>query len=253
MKFSRFCKHTAGLLILGFAASGSAGSYSVPASHDAMIFATSMGVDTGNASGMGPAMFAGADGGSSKKRSLVTFNLAQASIPSNATIDSVEMDLIVGQIAGSGMGGTGSNYPSRTIRVYHLNTNWNEGSSGSPTSMGIGGTGQGYSILTGDTSWNYTNYSGSSWTTAGTDYNATEIASATFTSPFSVGQTCPWSSAGMVADVQSWLTTPSGYHGWMIKSDLETSATSFLGWWTVDGATANSNMSLQPILHVEWH
>jgi hypothetical protein len=25
------------------------------------------------------------------------------------------------------------------------------------------------------------------------------------------------------------------------------------GWWTVDGATANSNMSLQPILHVEWH
>jgi hypothetical protein len=34
---------------------------------------------------------------------------------------------------------------------------------------------------------------------------------------------------------------------------LETTATSFLGWWTVDGATANLNMNLQPILHVEWH
>ncbi len=49
------------------------------------------------------------------------------------------------------------------------------------------------------------------------------------------------------------MNGPSSYHGWLIKSDLETTATSFLGWWTVDGATANSNSSLQPILHVEWH
>jgi hypothetical protein len=253
MKFSRFSKHGAALLIIGFATSGSAGSYSVPASHDAMIFATSSGVDTGNASGMGPGMFAGADGGSGRKRSLVTFNLAQANIPSNATIDSVEMDLVIGQIAGSGGGGTGGNYPSRTIRVYHLNTNWNEGTSGSPTSTGIGGTGQGYAILSGDTSWHYTNYRGSTWTTSGGDFNATEIASATFTSPFSVGQTTPWSSAGMVNDVQSWLSTPSGYHGWLIKSDLETSPTSFLGWWTKDGAAANSNSALAPVLLVTWH
>jgi hypothetical protein len=253
MKFSTFSKHSIALLIIGVATSGSAGSYSVPASHDAMIFATSMGVDTGNASGMGPAMFAGADGGSSMKRSLVTFDLAQASIPSNATIDSVEMDLIVGQIAGSGMGGNGGAYPSRTIRVYHLTTAWNEGSSGSPTSTGIGGTGQGYTILTGDTSWHYTNYSGSTWTTSGGDYNATEIANTTLTAPFSVGQTSHWSSAGMVSDVQSWLSTPSGYHGWLIKSDLETMPTSFLGWWTKDGAAANSNSALAPVLLVTWH
>jgi hypothetical protein len=253
MKFSTLCKNAVALAIMGFAASGSAGSYSVPASHDAMIFATSAGVDTGNASGMGPAMFAGADGGSSMKRSLVTFNLSQASIPSNATIDSVEMDLIVGQIAGSGGGGPGGSYPSRTIRVYHLNTSWNEGSSGSPTSTGIGGTGQGYTILTGDTSWHYTSYSGSTWTTSGGDFNTTEIASSTFTSPFSVGQTCAWSSAGMVSDVQSWLSTPSGYHGWLIKSDLETSPTSFLGWWTKDGAAANMNSALAPVLLVTWH
>jgi hypothetical protein len=91
------------------------------------------------------------------------------------------------------------------------------------------------------------------WTNLGGDFNATEIASTTFLSPFSVGQTCSWSSSGMVNDVQGWVNSSSSYHGWMIKSDLETTATSFLGWWTVDGATANVNMNLQPILHVEWH
>lgn len=229
-----------------------AGSANIPALHDAMIFGTSSGSDTGNASGKGPAMFAGADGGLGMKRSLVTFDLGTY-IPSGATIDLVRMDLIVGQIAGSGMGGTGSNLPSRTIRVYHLTTAWNEGSSGSPTSQTIGGTGQGFTISTGDTSWHYTNYNGSTWTNLGSDFNSTEIADATFTTPFTVGQTCSWSSSGMVNDVQGWVTSPSSYHGWVIKSDLETTATSFLGWWTIDGANANSNSALQPILHVEWH
>src|SRR5262252_5115966 len=152
-----------------------AGSANIPAARDAMIFGTSAGSDTGNASGKGPAMFAGADGGSNRKRSLVTFALGSY-IPSGVTIDVVRMDLVLGIIAGSGMGGNGSNYPSRTIRVYHLTTDWHEGSSGSPTSQTIGGTGGGYTISTGDTSWHYTNYSGSTWSNLGGDFNSTEIA-----------------------------------------------------------------------------
>jgi hypothetical protein len=143
-----------------------AGSANIPAVHDAMIFGTSAGSDTGNASGKGPAMFAGADGGLGKKRSLVTFDLGTY-IPGGVTIDVVRMDLVLGIIAGSGMGGDGSNYPSRTIRVYHLTTAWNEGNSGSPTSQTIGGTGGGYAISTGDTSWHYTSYNGSTWSTLG--------------------------------------------------------------------------------------
>jgi hypothetical protein len=251
---STLLKTGVALGVVGFAALAFASTQvNVPASHDAMIFGTSAGSDTGNASGMGPAMFAGADGQSNRKRALVTFDLASASIPSNATIDSVVMTLIVGQIAGSGGGGGGGSYPSRTIRVYHLNTSWNEGPSGSPTSPSIGGTGQGYAIQTGDTSWTYTNYNGSTWTTLGGDFNATEIASSTFTSPFTVGQSCTWSSSGMVNDVQSWLSSPSGYHGWLIKSDLETSPTSFLGFWTRDGAAANSNSALAPVLTITYH
>lgn len=244
----------AGLVTLGAAGTASANTVvDVFPTGDAMIFGTSAGADTGNASGMGPAMFAGADGMSNRKRSLVTFNLAAANIPSNATIDSVVMTLIVGQIAGSGGGGGGGSYPSRTLRVYHLTTGWNEGTSGSPTSATIGGTGQGYTIVTGDTSWTYTNYNSASWTTLGGDFTATEIASTTFSSPFTVGQSCTWSSAGMVTDVQNWLSTPSGYHGWLIKSDLETMPTSFLGYWTKDGASANSNPALRPKLTITYH
>ena len=241
--------------LCGLATAASAGSATVYATQDAMIFATSGGSDTGNASGMGPGMFAGADGQGNKKRTVLTFDLASAGIPGNATIDSVTMTLIVGQTAGYGGAGCNSNcsYPSRTIRVYHLNTAWNEGTSGSPTSTSIGGTGQGYSIVSGDTSWRYTNYSGSQWTSLGGDYNATEIASSTFGPTFPLGMTCTWSSAGMVTDVQNWLANSSTYKGWLIKSDLETSSTSFLGWWTKDGAAANSNPALRPKLEIAWH
>ena len=252
MKRSILLTGVAALLLAAGAASANTVVDVFP-TQDAMIFGTSAGADTGNASGMGPAMFAGADGQSNRKRALVTFDLAAASIPSTATIDSVVMTVVVGQIAGSGGGSPGGSYPSRTLRVYHLTTAWNEGTSGSPTSATIGGTGQGFAIGSGDTSWHYTNYNAGVWSTLGGDFNATEIAVSTFTSPFSVGQSCTWSSAGMVSDVQSWLTAPSGYVGWLIKSDLETMPTSFLGYWTKDGAAANSNPALRPKLTITYH
>jgi hypothetical protein len=242
-------------LLCGLATAASAGSATVYATQDAMIFATSGGSDTGNSSGKGPGMFAGADAGSEKKRALVTFNLASAGIPGGATIDSVVMTLVLGQVAGYGGAGCSSScsYTSRTIRLYHLNTTWNEGNSGSPTSTTIGGTGHGWTTASGDTSWTYTNYSGSSWTSAGGDYNATEIASSTFGPTFPLGATHTWSSAGMVTDVQNWLSSSSSYKGWILKSDIEGSSTSFLGWWTKDGAAANSNTALAPKLDITWH
>jgi hypothetical protein len=221
------------------------------AAKDAMIFGTSAGSDTGNASGKGPAMFAGADGQSNRKRSLITFDLSSASIPSNATITSVTMSLVIAQIAGSGGGGSGGSYPNRTLRVYHVNQDWGEGSSGSPTSMSVGGSGQGYTRVTGDSSWSYAFYSGTTWTSGG-DFNSTELAAVTFSEPFTLGQVLSWSTASMATEVQNWLSTPSGYHGWLIKSDLETSATSFLGFWTKDGAAANSNSALAPVLTIHY-
>jgi hypothetical protein len=236
-------------LSLGLPDDGFAGSATVLALHDAMIFGTAL---TAKASGAGPGMFAGADNNGSIKRALVTFDLASAGIPSTAHIQTVTMTLVLGQVAGTGMGGSGSPYPTRIISVYHLTKAWSEGTSGTPTSKTMTGTAQGYPAATGDVTWIYADDSSSSWTTAGGDYTATAIASKTITFPFPLGTAYTWSSAGMVTDVQNWLSTPSGFHGWIVKSNLEADAQSFLGWWTKDGAAANNNTALRPTLSITW-
>lgn len=220
----------------------------VSATKDAMIFGTSANADTNNASGKGPALFAGADGQSNRKRSTLTFDIASAGIPANATIVSVTMTLYLAQVAGSGGGGTPASYPNRTIRLHKVQQNWGEGTSGSPTSPTVGGTGQGYTRVSGDSSWTYAIYSGTSWT-AGGNINATASASPTFSS-FVLNQAYTWSSAGMVSDVAGWVSGSSTNYGWLLKSDLETSPTSFLAFWSRDGAAANANPAIAPKLTI---
>src|SRR5262249_36620388 len=152
---------------------------------------TSVGSDTGNASGKGPAFFAGADGSSNRKRALIEFDIASAGIPSDATITAVTMTLHLAQVAGSGGSSSGGNLPTRTFGLYDLLQNWGEGNSGSPTTPGVGGTGQGYPRVAGDSTWDYaffdpTNLNAGKWNAAGTDlhggnFAATPSAVSTFT------------------------------------------------------------------------
>jgi hypothetical protein len=221
----------------------------VSATKDAMIFGTSANADTNNASGKGPALFSGADGQSNKKRSTITFDIASAGIPSNATIVSVTMTMYLAQVAGSGGGGSPGSYPNRTLKLHKVQQNWGEGTSGSPTSPTVGGTGQGYTRVSGDSSWSYAIYSGTSWT-AGGNINATASASSTFSTPFVLNAAYTWSSAGMVTDVGSWVSGATTNYGWLVKSDLETSPTSFLGYWSRDGAAANANPAIAPKLTI---
>jgi hypothetical protein len=235
----------------------------VAALKDAMIFGTSAGVDTGNASGKGPALFAGADGSSNRKRSLVAFDIGSAGIPANATIESVTMTLYLAQVAGSGGGsGGGGNYPSRTFRVFALQQDWGEGNSGSPTNPGVGGTGQGYARVAGDSTWDYAIYNPANpttgtWNSAGTNLHGgnfapSESGNSTFTNFLMLNAPFTWSSAGMAADVQKWATGSAPNNGWLIKSDLEDMPTSFLGFWTKDGAAANNNPAIAPSLSITY-
>ncbi len=48
----------------------------------------------------------------------------------------------------------------------------------------------------------------------------------------------------------SW--TAGGNDGWIIKSDLETSATSLLGFWSRDGAAANADPAIAPKLTITY-
>jgi hypothetical protein len=192
---------------------------------DAMIFDDSSGSDSGTASGRGPGMFAGADNGFRKKRALVRFDVSGISPMTSLT--SVQLDMVIGQIAGSGGMGCGMmcNPASRTFSFYqidHSNT-WVEGDTGltacnswTTRCAAMSGTGQGWShtgcsgfgvdaSCGNDVSWAYYNASGpSSWQHAGgspqdQDYgsgsfgnptygNLSSVASYTFSS-FTIGAT----------------------------------------------------------------
>lgn len=222
----------------------------IRATKDAMIFGQPNNTDTGNASGRGPALFAGADGGSRMKRSMLAFDVASAAIPANATILNVTMTMYLAQVAGSGGGSEGGGQDARTFRVYSLQQNWGEGPSGLPTSPNVGGTGQGFVRQLGDSSWTYAIYDGNPWTAGGA--LASEVGNATFASPYVLNQPYSFSSPGMLSDVNAWVSGQAANNGWLVRSDLETTPTSFLGFWSRDGADANANPALAPQLSITY-
>lgn len=238
-------------------------------SSDAMIFGTSTGGDTGNASGMGPALFAGADGQGNIKRSMLEFNVS--SIPAGATITSATLTLYLGQVAGSsGSNGTVSNTMDRQFGLYDLLQSWTEGTSGSPTSSNIGGSGQGYAHVNGDVTWTDASYNSNAslaiaWGATAAGSTTTPLLGGNFSTTESALLDVPvgyslvndaafsWSSAGMAADVQGWLDGTLQNDGWLLRSDnLEAMHTSFLGFWSKDGAAAVGNSALTPTLTVTY-
>jgi PEP-CTERM motif len=249
-----------------------ANTVTVGALQDAMIFGTSAGADTGNASGEGPALFAGADGGGGIKRSELEFNIASANIPAGATITGVTMTLFLAQVAGSGGGGgSGSGLNSRVLSLYDMNQPWGEGTSGSPTSPSVGGTGQGFPRVNGDSTWDYAFYNSNpalaiKWNSNdmglpgdtspttdlhGGNFSSTASGTSIFTSFSTLNAPFTWSSAGMAADVQAWVDGTEPNNGWLLKSDnLEGTPTSFLGFWSTEGAAANNNSAIAPELTI---
>jgi hypothetical protein len=56
---------------------------------------------------------------------------------------------------------------------------------------------------------------------------------------------------GFAEMVQDWVTTPAHNNGMMIREPaLEGTDTSFIGWWTKDGGSANGSAGLDPSLTV---
>src|SRR5215217_624329 len=181
------------------AASTHADTVRVSAFKDATILGTSGGADTGNANGLGPGLFTGADGQNNMKRSLIQFDLATAGIPADAIIDNVTMSLSLGQVPPSGG-------LAQTIRLFNLSQNWSEGSSGSPTSSTISGSGPGYARVNGDSTWDYSNYHSNPALATKWQQDDMELHGGNFLSPahgsstfttFASGSTFSWSSDDM--------------------------------------------------------
>jgi hypothetical protein len=131
------------------------------------------------------------------RRGLVAFDLS--AIPSNATITAVSLNLFLVKMGPVAPG---------NITVRKALQNWGEGNSnaGSPG-------GHGASAQTNDATWLHSFFNSSFWTTPGGDFSATPSATA-FVEVEGVYHV--WSGAGMIADVQAWVSNPASNFGWFI-------------------------------------
>jgi spore coat protein A len=129
-------------------------------------------------------------------RGLVRFDLS--SIPASATITGATLTLHNLQ----------SGTQSTTVSLFRTAAGWGEG-----TSLATGTEEAGAPATTTDATWLHRFYPGTLWTAAGGDFAATASVQAT------VGDAGAYAftSAALVADVQSWIVSPGTNQGWTIR------------------------------------
>jgi len=148
--------------------------------------------------GQGVYLFAGLTQSNGLRRGLIAFDLS--SIPANATITGATLSMFLFQ---SGP------FPGEVnVSLSKVLRNWGEGASnaGEPGGAGI-------QAEPGDATWLHTFFSSVLWTNPGGDFSATASAATPITMD---SMTYTWSGSGLVADVQSWVSTPATNFGWVI-------------------------------------
>lgn len=187
-----------------------------------------------------PGIYVGTDSNSSFKDGLLAFNVS--SIPSDATITGVTLDLYVGIVAGSGGGPVMNSGTPRTISLYNESQAWGA-STNAIGATSFGGHGQGAAANAGDATWNDASYNSSSvaavaWST-GDAANITSSSVALATTAGIPGTTfaeVQWSSAALASEVQGWVDVPASNNGLVVVNANSSSAQSFLGFWSAAGA-----------------
>ena len=157
------------------------------------------------ASGQSTSLFFGPIASGSPRRILLRFD--PASLPPTAVVTSARLRLEINRAA------IGSELTD-TIAVHRLLASWGQGTAPGP------GGGNGTQASPGDATWLARFYNDPPatpsllWAQPGGDFNATPsylaamgLASGTLTLA---------STPAMVADVQSWRTSPAGNHGWIV-------------------------------------
>jgi hypothetical protein len=160
--------------------------------------------DTSNALGLH--FFAGETAMGELRRGVLAFDIA-GSIPPGSTITAVSLSMNVSRVPVD---------TAYTVELHKLLADWGEGTSDAP-----GEEGDGAPATTNDATWRHRFFDTIFWTTQGGDFSATVSASQ---SVGGVGQ-YTWSSAQMVADVQSWVNNPASNFGWLVLGDETAIAT----------------------------
>ena len=147
--------------------------------------------------GAGVSVFSGKDNNGRRHRGLLQFNLS--SIPANATITNVSLQMNVNKTR-AGI--------SDVHSLQKVSANWGEG-----TSSGTGGGGGGGAATANDATWSDRFFGVSTWSSLGGDFSGTMSSSVSIGS---VGSYTFPNSMQLIADVQSWITTPANNFGWII-------------------------------------
>lgn len=197
---------------------------------DATIFQN----NPNNGSGASNGLFVGTNMTGAVRRSLIAFDLT--GIPINATIQSVELRLTLGQISG------GSPPASVSVSAHRVLNSWAEGTTQqqNPPSDTLSGMGQGASAVAGDVTWNARVHSETPWTTAGGDFTTVGVAT---TVGAMIGSTYTFSSPQLLTDVQDWVGSPATNKGWAIKAD-ESTPNTLRGFYSSEVATDSLRPSL---------
>jgi hypothetical protein len=161
--------------------------------------------DSSNALGLH--FFTGETAMSELRRGVLAFDIS-GNIPPGSTIIAVTLSL--------NMSKTPLDDP-RTVELHKLLADWGEG-----TSIAPGEEGDGAPATPNDATWRHRFFDTIFWTNEGGDFSVTVSASQ---SVGPIGQ-YTWSSAQMVADVQSWLDNAASNFGWLVLGDESTILTS---------------------------
>lgn len=220
MKPTRIALFLAAQACVSIAAS--AGDVTIVAERDNSIYSES----GSESNGAGAYFFAGTNGFGQIRRALIHFDVAGA-LPPGSTITQAEVNLHMSK----------TNAGPHDVRLHRALADWGEG-----TSNAAGEEGSGTGATTNDATWTRRFWNTLSWTNAGGDFAATASASI----PVDQVGTYVWSSAGLVADAQSWLDSPSTNFGLLVKNENEADVPTAKRF----DSRQNSNTSLRPVLRL---
>jgi Glucose / Sorbosone dehydrogenase len=195
---------------------------------------TSLFAESGDLSnGVGQFLFAGntaAPNNYAPRRALLRFNLS--SVPAGAAASSASVSLVMDRTVVGAI----------PFQLHRLTASWAEGSSnaGNP-----GGTGAPAQI--NDATWTLRQVlaagppaTGNAWTTAGGDFSPAASA----TTSVNGNGSYSWTGAGLITDINTWLTTPSSNNGWLLKSNETANTTEAKRFYSREDSTASNRPQL---------
>ncbi|MBM4108310.1 MAG: DNRLRE domain-containing protein [Phycisphaerae bacterium] len=133
------------------------------------------------------------------RRAVLAFDLS--SVPPGSTVTSATLRLYLAYTQAS---------TSEAISVHRLTAAFGEG-----TSVAGGQQTSGAASTTNDATWLHGFYPTQFWTSVGGDFVSAPSASGVVTTTSGYFE---WSAPALIADVQGWVNSGSGNHGWLVRS-----------------------------------